>query len=345
MKRHDETSTDSEDSLATNLHHLSITPSSELPQPHSPELPYTYLRYEDVVSHYFDKQSPLAADTLVWVLTSKGPNKPPDLFNRARVVGDAEEGGRIVVRYPKGSTYRVRRCNLIPVLEAGVTTTDRIVLVTPETPSYRKLCVVHTNVHETFLEIGCDFGPCVDRVRRALTEVAVPKRSTDAEKEKETDVVVDASTNTTNHTPESTPIPPAETTTQRISCLGIDKSPTSLEIARKKYPQTYFSLEDAITEDGVQQLRTLCRDTLVHSDSNGRNASLGPNVVAVDINGNRELPAVLACLTQIIRPKKDTVHLGVDWELPRLIIVKSRSLYQAMGGGDEIPNHKSRGCQ
>jgi len=50
-------------------------------------------------------------------------------------------------------------------------------------------------------------------------------------------------------------------------------------------------------------------------------------VVALDINGNRELPAVLECLEYLMRPGDDVQLDGVDWKLPRLIIVKNKSLY------------------
>lgn len=43
-----------------------------------------------------------------------------------------------------------------------------------------------------------------------------------------------------------------------------------------------------------------------------------PSVVAVDINGNRELPAVLKCVDSILNSRLDP---------PRLVIVKSRFLY------------------
>lgn len=43
-----------------------------------------------------------------------------------------------------------------------------------------------------------------------------------------------------------------------------------------------------------------------------------PGVVAIDINGNRELPAVLKCVGRVLNSGK---------EPPRLVIVKSRFLH------------------
>ena len=84
-----------------------------------------------------------------------------------------------------------------------------------------------------------------------------------------------------------------------------------------RYPDCTYSLEDALTKDGTARLRSLCKEKL-------RNTY--PSVVAVDINGNRELPAVLQCVENIMNPGEDVV-VGTDWQLPRLVIVKSRLLY------------------
>lgn len=82
-----------------------------------------------------------------------------------------------------------------------------------------------------------------------------------------------------------------------------------------RFPECVFSLQDALTENGSIKLRALCKDKLVGGY---------PTVVAIDINGNREIPAVLKCIDNIMNPGND----GDDnWELPRLIIVKSRLLY------------------
>uniref|UniRef100_A0A7S4S4B7 Uncharacterized protein n=1 Tax=Ditylum brightwellii TaxID=49249 RepID=A0A7S4S4B7_9STRA len=314
-------------------------PTSSLPQPldTTNQQPYKYILYDELESTYWNNKnndnnnSTLPEDTLCWVLTSKGQRKSQrnkqknlnddddnveqddkeeechrtELFNRARVVyGEEEEEykkeHRVLVRYPKGSTYHVRRCNLIPVLEPSITQ-DKIVLVVPETPQYRRLSAVHTCINESFLEIGCDFGPCVNRVRTVLEDVGfVAKLDEDLslpEEEEEGDEKKEE---------------------KCVRCLGIDKSVTSLDIACKRYPNTSFSLEDALTKAGTSKLRSLCKRKLIDGY---------PSVVAVDINGNRELEHVLKCLECLMQPGDDVV-VGEDWHLPRLIIVKSRFLYQ-----------------
>eukprot|EP00560_Eucampia_antarctica_P009063 CAMPEP_0197828336 /NCGR_PEP_ID=MMETSP1437-20131217/4919_1 /TAXON_ID=49252 ORGANISM="Eucampia antarctica, Strain CCMP1452" /NCGR_SAMPLE_ID=MMETSP1437 /ASSEMBLY_ACC=CAM_ASM_001096 /LENGTH=352 /DNA_ID=CAMNT_0043429509 /DNA_START=105 /DNA_END=1160 /DNA_ORIENTATION=+ len=285
------------------------------------------------------------AGMLVWVLKSKGKrsrvkktamsdaSRQPDesgekkeLFLRARVVStesEDEEGSsynsccddsgkkkerRILIRYPKGSTYHVRESFLIPVLENNNGRfQEPIVIVASETPEYRRSSAVHTCVGESFLEIGCDFGICVDKVRKFLTDIQhVPIENTTS------------TTTTTTNTDQTTQIVSHNNTDnvvndnnnnetnddgKRVFCLGIDKSQTSLDIAEERYPDTTFSLEDALTEDGTAKLRTLCKEHMIGNY---------PSVVAIDINGNREVAGVLHCLRNVMKPGPDVV-VGKDW--------------------------------
>jgi len=76
---------------------------------------------------------------------------------------------------------------------------------------------------------------------------------------------------------------------------GLDKSETSIAVARERYPELEFELCDILVQD---------------PKTKG-----SPKVVAMDINGNRDLPAVLHCCQRV-----------VELYEPRLIIVKSRAL-------------------
>ena len=302
-----------------------------LPQPNGKESccdQYEYLLYEDWQGRLFGEER-FKPNTAVWVLTSKGKQSMRgELFLRARVVSDDEEvvgsdndgsteSRRVLVRYPKGSTYRVKASMLIPVMERGVHT-KRTVLVMAETPEYRRSAVVHTCIGDSFLEIGCDFGPTIDRVQKALEDVnGAPLSPTDP--------------------PVTLPKPDVN----KHWCIGIDKSSTSINIANERYPHCRFSLEDALELEGVKQYRRLCRSELQNTF---------PAVIAIDINGNREVPAVLQCLQLVMETHEDLdesedvnveVEVEVDetekkgvttklgWELPRLILVKSRLLHRA----------------
>lgn len=273
-----------------------------LPQPRSEKEPlYRYILYDDIEPIYYSSR--LRPGTLCWVLLSKGKKggksttvqRCAELFIRARVVQDDDgepnspslAARRILIRYPKGSTYRVKRQNLIPVLS----TDEKLVVVYAETPNYRKGCVVHTCIGDSFLEIGCDYGPTVDRVQGALLEVtSVPEDPVDG------------------------PVMVPELLEGKVHCLGIDKSQQSIDIAVERFPNCAFSVEDALTEKGVYKLRDLCREKFQQGY---------PSIVAIDINGNRSVPAVLECIANVMNPNDD----DPTWQLPRRIFVKSRYLY------------------
>lgn len=81
---------------------------------------------------------------------------------------------------------------------------EQVVVVVAETPDYRRACVVHTCFGDSFLEIGCDYGPTVDRVQKALLQ-------------------------SDNHSPSTTD------DQARTWCLGIDKSEKSIRIAKERW--------------------------------------------------------------------------------------------------------------
>jgi hypothetical protein len=210
---------------------------------------YRYLKFERVGFEFFGEfpanSSTLSPETLCWVMLSRGKNKPPKFYERARAdPASQDEPERMTVRYPSGKTYRVRKTNLMPVLEHH----SHLILVAAETNDYRRMATVHTTKVDNFVEIGCDFGILVDSV--------------------------DAKTS-----------------------LGVDKSEESIRIARDRYPTRNFLLGDVFEDNLGFVLES-------------------PSVIAIDINGNRLLPAVLDC-----------IQLALDRWSPRLIVVKSRELY------------------
>jgi hypothetical protein len=183
---------------------------------------------------------------------------------------DDRNDPRIQVQYPSGSTYHVRRSNLVPVV---LEDQSNIIVVASETNDYRRTAIVNTLPNEHFVEIGCDFGILVDSVRCVTT-------------------------------------------------LGIDKSETSIEIAKSRYPTRQYILGDIFeAEEKDMIFQTIQSNTRQVEEQNLNSSSL---VVAIDINGNRELPAVLKC-----------IEIMLDLS-PRLIIVKSRALYARLKKNDVV---------
>jgi hypothetical protein len=270
-----------------------------------------------------------------------------ELFLRAIIIEvDVQQGNdRIRVQYPKGSTYNVRSKFLLPIVDTlymdqmvlpSLPRSHSILLVYPETNLYRRACVLHTAVLEHFIEIGCAEGITCQRVYE---------------------------TSSNHHTNTTVCTNGAEPSSRRI-ILGIDKSASSIRIARNKYSRSsqhpYFVTGDvltrhwnddeytgttnveyaAIVRDIMQRLllvRTVDdngdnRGTMNHTittnpwlhdddadvadDEPTTTTSTPSMVVAIDINGNRDIDPVLQC-----------IHLVMNQLVPRLILVKSRSLY------------------
>ena len=229
---------------------------------------------------------------------------------------------QVLVRYEGGTTYHVKAYNLIPILEPSLqqfqllnNPTDysllvpkHIVLIVPETCIYRRLAKIHTTPQDSFMEIGCDFGITVNRIRESLVMAGnvprewppSPTTSTTTSvtvKQEECDI------NNDNEIKDMT----------KVSCLGVDKSKDSIDIANARYPNTKFVLGDVLVPNEMSSIRTLCEQCLVGS---------APSILCIDINGNREIEGVLACLS---------VVMNESWvRMPRMIIVKSRFLYWDM---------------
>ena len=239
--------------------------AKSLPQPASPELKYyTYRRYDEFTLTLQSKLHLLPPMAPCRVMLSKGHNKGSQLspYTVALLKKENDESindkndGRLIVQYPKGSTYHVRKKYIFPITQE-----NKQIIVSPETSDYRRLCIVHTPKDHSFIEIGCDFAFTVGNV--------------DCD--------------------------------QR---LGIDKSPTSLAIAKSNFPDLALEEIDVLTESKERLMKVLERYQMTDQKK---------LIVAIDINGNRELEAVIECLQRVL----DT------WQ-PRLVIVKSRSLFALM---------------
>jgi len=221
----------------------------------------------------------------------------PELFLRARILrvgssdpdphededndseGDGRPGhiaesrnddDRILVQYPAGSTYRVRRDMLVPIL--ATSNESNLVLAYLETNDYRRACVTHTGIDEHFLEIGCAQGVTCHRVQQTGSS--------------------GSSSNSNN-------------TTATRTVVGLDKSESPIATARERYPNCQFHTVDILSSSNFTTFTNLL--------------AAPPDVVALDVNGNRELEAVLQCLEVVLR----------QWQ-PRLVLVKSRALFHCI---------------
>ena len=84
------------------------------------------------------------------------------------------------------------------------------------------------------------------------------------------------------------------------SAVGIDKSSSHVEEARKRHPHIQFVCADVLTD--------------MHCLEKQRRRAV--SLCLIDINGNRELETVQKCLERVISLVK-----------PRVIVVKSQKMY------------------
>jgi hypothetical protein len=255
------------DSLSYQKRNLS---KSILPQPSDLKRTFLYRTGgHNADTDFFESRSSFTTGQHVWVCKSKGRKQNRtneqrhELFQRARILdlsieGDDTRSRRVLVQYPKGSTYRVRQDHLIPILDVPTLNDVRLVIVHAETAPYRRACFIHGCVepHESFCEIGCAEGATLHRLQK------------------------------------SNPV-------NRI--VGIDKSEESTHIARMRLPTCDLFCYDILMQWPIEL------------------TEIQPAVVGIDINGNRELDAVLECLQVVM----------THWT-PRLIFVKSRALYHEL---------------
>lgn len=110
---------------------------------------------------------------------------------------------------------------LSPVIEQSIQA-DRqsslppLVIVTPETNIYRRIARAHTTPDESFMEIGCDYGITVDKIRKCMEDAGnVP-----VVWPVETDGTVDLQRN--------------DEEDSKASCLGVDRSKESIGIANER---------------------------------------------------------------------------------------------------------------
>jgi hypothetical protein len=231
---------------------------------------YNYHRHDVLTRNLQLLSHQLPPDAPCRFLTSKGKGGKKRQLSDATVTIPPQPNhdpmsDRIIIQYPLGATYNLRKSFLFPVIRQ-----DKQIIVAPETDVYRRLCWVHTRPRDCFVEIGCDFG-------FTLGPVVCHYK------------------------------------------LGIDKSKVSIDIAKKNYPRDEF-LQVDVLENTVEEMKKILTDRVGEEVllrvGDVKTIGDGGLVVAIDINGNRELEAVESCLKKVL-----------DCWMPNLVIVKSRSLY------------------
>lgn len=179
---------------------------------------------------------------------------------------------RVLVQYPGGSTYYVNMNHIRPILHptSDDSSHNHIVVVWPETDLYRSCCMIHcVPGYDSFIEIGCDEGELVYKMSQSM------KTSTNISPK--------------NHDSNAIVNGVGEYSENNTVVLGIDKSKSSITIARQRYPHCSFHVCDVLDDEPTcwPIPRNLYRSTDRADDDHQQQQQT--IVIAIDINGNREI--------------------------------------------------------
>jgi hypothetical protein len=224
-----------------------------------------------------------------------------------------------------------------------------LVLVTPDTTNYRLLASSHVRANDVVLEIGCSTGECTALVLRRLallhmnpcrlrrtTTLRVPTEG-DGEGggavvggDDDDDVIIPARDNDID--------PP------RCRIIAFDIGSDMIEKAKERTDAELRRLlaKDDVDDnigiyDGLVNFRKIDamtdpRGALAHATMYDDDCRRGPDVVLIDIGGNRELDAVV----RMIRWVRTSFGNGTT-PPPRLIIVKSEALVDELMNTSTTP--------
>jgi hypothetical protein len=272
---------------------------------------------EDADLPYSDRYHYCAGDALhlpvtiigrpVWVFLSGGKNGAAGkkkLFQRATVQAVLTDEDRVRVVYPSGATYKVRPALLEGILAADLyncchdndnddddkssfsSSASELLQLPPPRNNNKHYVLLYRETDAYRRACVIHCGP-----NESFCEIGCAEGIA-CEKIRQT-----------GNIEHRRLVPP----------VGIDKSNVCIDEAKRRYPMCQFLRADIFATDGGD-------DDCFHWPT------FAPQVVAIDINGTRELEAVLSAVELVIR----------HWQ-PRLILVKSRALYHAA-----VSNHRKR---
>jgi hypothetical protein len=202
--------------------------------------------------------------------------------------------------------HDVRPSRLVPVYDLHLTNnkmdkgSKTLVLLTPDTTTYRQLAISHLRPNDNVLEIGCSTGECTALLlRRNLLLHSQNSRQIEQRNIKSANVVMG-------------------------KIVGFDTGTKILKQAdnrlRREYEQSGSTL--ANDDDAYSKIIQLHRiDALADPKGAYALASANntfPGMVLIDIGGNRQLDSVVRMIQWVQTAFKD--------ESPRLILVKSEAL-------------------
>ena len=205
--------------------------------------------------------------------------------------------------------HNVRPSRLVPVndLHLGNNRIGKesksLVLVTPDTTTYRQLASSHLRPNDYVLEIGCSTGECTALLLRRILLLHSQNLR-----------VVGQHDNHANHTSANVGLG---------NIVGFDTGSKILKQADKRLRAEYKQSSNLIMDDDAYSRLIQLHRVDALADPKGAYAlattnNRRPGMVLIDIGGNRQLESVVRMIRWVQTAFKD--------DRPRLILVKSEAL-------------------
>ena len=205
----------------------------------------------------------------------------------------------------QSTKHDVRTSRLVPVYDLHLLdgrkfndVSKPLVIITPDTTSYRHLAMSHSRPNDNMLEIGCSTGECSALLLRRRLLLHLQNLRRIGHHDKSSEVLVDG------------------------KIVGFDTGAKILQQAEKRLRREYDEFSSTITEDTYSKLIQLHKVDALADPKGAYNLvtdnSACPEMVLIDIGGNRELEGVLRMIQWVQTAFKE--------KGPRLILVKSEAL-------------------
>jgi precorrin-6B methylase 2 len=209
---------------------------------------------------------------------------------------------RISIQQTNGKIQQLRPSRLVPIYD-NQSKSQTMMILTPDTTNYRQLAVAHLRMHDKVLEVGCSTGMCTALVLRRMLLLSAMKND-----------VVTTITSTTGCLTDDL---------VKANIVAFDTGSDMVQQTQQALRAEYINMTShlpglSIIQSSVHNIDAFVDPTRAFSLATQNDKY--PNVVLIDIGGNRELEGVAKMIHWI-------QSTFVKYP-PRVMIVKSKELVQ-----------------
>ena len=208
----------------------------------------------------------------------------------------------------------VRPSRLFPIYESSIDKEETLIIITPDTTNYRQLATSHLHVSDKVLEIGCSTGECTALVLRRLM-LLYKNNNLQYQEKKKTNVQAGS---ICAFDIGADMVEQASTRVQ--SEFNALQQHSYQQVADFQMP-TYTDMIQFYKIDALSDPKRAYTHATTNTTSSTNNESKSPDVILIDIGGNRELKGVVQMIEWVQSAFCQNDDISV-----RVIIVKSESL-------------------